>query len=61
MIIKASEVKKMVKEAERRMGKDAIEALDRHVNSMVEKLILQKDGGKKTIDAALVNFVFGKK
>jgi histone H3/H4 len=58
-MIKASEVRKAIKEGGRRCSKDAIAALDNHVKSLVDKLIADHNAGKKTIDAALVLYVCG--
>jgi len=58
-MIKASEVRKAIKEAGKRCSKDALVALDFHVQSLVEKLISEHNAGKKTIDASLVHYVCG--
>ena len=58
-MIKASEVRKAIKEGGKRCSKDAIEALERHVQGIVQKLIADHNAGKKTIDAALVNYHVG--
>lgn len=39
MIINAAQVKKIVKEKNRRTGKDFLLALDKHVNELVQKVI----------------------
>lgn len=58
-MIKASEVRKMIKEGGKRCSKDAIEALEHHVQSIVTRLIADHNFGKKTIDAALVHYHVG--
>ena len=58
-MIKVSEVRKAVKEGNKRIGKDAIEALKHHVETLVAKLISDHNAGKKTIDAALVHYHTG--
>jgi len=60
-IIKASEVKKILKEAGKRTSKDAIEALDHIVTEMVKKAGVDHNAGKKTVDGALIHFLFGKR
>jgi histone H3/H4 len=60
-MIKASEVRKTIKEGGKRCSKDAIEALDHYVGEIVKKLISEHNAGKKTVDAALVHFVCGGK
>ena len=58
-MIKASEVRKVIKEGGKRCSKDAIEALEHHVNGLVQKLVADHNGGKKTVDAALVHLHVG--
>jgi hypothetical protein len=58
-MIKASEVRKAIKEGGKRCSKDAIEALEHHVQTLVGKLIADHNAGKKTIDAALVIYHTG--
>lgn len=56
---KASEIKKTVKEAGKRTSKDFLSAFDNEVEKMLQKCISEHNGGKKTLDAALVRYMFG--
>jgi histone H3/H4 len=58
-MIKASEVRKAIKAGGKRCSKDAIEALNHHVETLVGKIIADHNAGKKTIDAALVHYYTG--
>ena len=58
-MVKASEVKKMVKEGNKRISKDAIEALEKCVIAKVSEAIKDENDGRKTLDAAVINKVFG--
>ncbi len=61
MLLKASEIKKMVKEGNKRCSKDFIAALDAKVSKMISRAIAEHNGGKKTLDAILVSYLFGDK
>lgn len=58
-LLKASEIKKMVKEGNKRCSKEFIEALDAAVAKKVAKCIAEHNAGKKTVDAGVVHMVFG--
>lgn len=60
MALTTSAIKAMAKEADKRVGKDFLEAWDR---LMVERLkeALAVDNGKKTLDASVAEQVLGKK
>lgn len=59
--IKASEVKKLIKESGKRTSKDFIQALDHYVEEMVKKAAAEHNGGKKTVDAGVAHLLFGKR
>jgi hypothetical protein len=61
MLVKQSEVKKIVKAAGKRTGKDFLEAFERYVAQRLEQAVKEHNGGKLTLDAATAAFVFGKK
>lgn len=50
MIINVAQVKKIVKEKNRRTGKDFIEALDKHVTEVVQKAVAL-ESKKMTLEA----------
>jgi hypothetical protein len=58
-LVKASEIKKMVKEGNKRCSKDFIAALDAAVAKKVMKCIADHNAGKKTLDAGVVHMIFG--
>jgi hypothetical protein len=59
--IKASEVKKAIKEGGKRGSKEFLAAFDHAVEQLLQKCIREHNGGKKTLDAALVRYVCGDK
>ncbi len=59
MVIKESVIKKMVKEKDRRIAKEALQAIDARLVKLIEKMIGTHNGGKKTIDTAVVTLTMG--
>jgi hypothetical protein len=57
-LLKASEVKKLVKEAGKRTGADFMPALDAAIHKKIQDCITFHNAGKKTLDASVVHFVF---
>jgi polyhydroxyalkanoate synthesis regulator phasin len=61
-VIKASEVKKIIKETNgKRTSKDFINRLDHLVTELVKKAALEHNGGKKTVDEGVANLLWGNK
>ena len=58
-LLKASEIKKLVKEGNKRCSKEFIAALEAAVAKKVAKCIAEHNGGKKTVDADVVHLHFG--
>lgn len=59
MVIKESVIKKMVKEKDRRIAKEALQAIDAKLVKLIEKMIETHNGGKKTIDTSVVTLTMG--
>jgi ribosomal protein S20 len=59
--IKASEIRKAIKEGGKRASKDFFPAFDHAVEQLLQKCIREHNAGKKTLDAALVKYVAGDK
>lgn len=60
MILKQSEVKKIIRAHGKRCKPAALEALNRFVTEKVEAICKNHNGGAKTIDEFLVAHYFGK-
>jgi len=58
MLLKASEIKNIIKEAGKRSGKDFMVAFNEKVEKDLQKAIAEHNGGKKTLDAAVVKFLW---
>jgi hypothetical protein len=54
--IKASLVRKVVKEHGKRVSKGYLTALDRHVYEKILKAVAVHNGGKKTLDTAVASY-----
>ena len=54
-----SKVKKLAASKGNRVGKDFLGALDRHIETLVEKACSEHNGGKKTLDFAVARFICG--
>lgn len=60
-LINDAAVRKLLKLYGRRVSKEALDVIHRHVVWSVLELALLKNGGKVTVDAELAHFVFGSK
>ena len=60
MYIVASKVKARAKEAGKRVGRDFLDRLNRHVEGVIEKALTTHNGNKKTLDATVADFILGK-
>lgn len=58
--IKPTLIRRLVNDHRRRVSAEFLEALDRHVATVVEKAISVHNGGKKTLDATVLAYVTGK-
>ena len=58
--IKASLVRRLVRDHHRRVSVEFLEALDRYVAETVEKSIAVHNGGRRTLDATVLAYVTGK-
>lgn len=54
-----AEMKKIVKAADKRTGKDFIEAFDAFMRRKLDECIKEHNAGKKTLDSAVVHLVCG--
>jgi len=59
MILKVSEVKKLVKEGDKRSSKEFVEAFDAYCQRQLGKLIADHNAGKKTLIAEQITLVLG--
>lgn len=55
--IKPSAVRKFLKERGRRCGKDFLHHLDRYLYEKLEEAARQHNGGRKTVDSGVANFI----
>lgn len=55
--VKVSGIKTLVKSNNKRVSKDFIDALDRHIRHKVQLACQVYNGGKKTLDATIAGFV----
>ena len=60
MLLKVSEIKNTVKEAGKRTSKDFITAFNAKVEADLKKAIAEHNGGLKTLNAALVQYLWNK-
>jgi len=60
-VIKASEVKRAIKEGGKRCSKEFIAAFDHQVTIKLQQCIKEHAGGKKTLDAGVAILIFGGK
>ena len=58
--LKPSLVRRLAHERNKRVSAEFVEALDRHVASLVERSCAVHNGGRKTIGAVVLSFVIGK-
>ena len=56
-VLTGSKVRRLVKENGKRCGNDFIAALDRQTVEKIVRCCMTANGGKKTLDAGLVNLV----
>lgn len=59
--IKASAVKKLIKENGKRTSNDFIEHLDRFVHMKILESVDIHNGGKKTVDRSVAGFILGNR
>lgn len=59
--VRASGVRKRVKENGKRCGRDFLDALDRHIESVVNRCCVQWNGARKTLDATIINLIIGRR
>lgn len=59
--IKSANVKKFCKSHGKRVSKDFLEALDRHMEKKLLQALTEHNGGKKTLDIALAGYILGNK
>ena len=59
--IRPTAVRKAVRRAGKRCGRDFLEALDRRVDAILSRAIQEHNGGRKTLDADVLNWVAGKR
>lgn len=59
-IINVARAKKLAKESGKKLSKDALDFLARHVNSVITQAAAQHNGGKE-IDATLLATIIGFK
>lgn len=60
MYIVASKVKARAKESGKRVGKDFLDRVNKHVEDIIEKSVATHNGNKKTLDATVADFVIGR-
>jgi len=58
MLLKASEIKNKIKESGKRSSKDFLAAFNDKVEKDLDKAIAEHNGGKKTLDASLVKYLW---
>jgi len=58
-ILKVSEVKKLVKEGDKRSSKEFIEAFDAYCQRQLNKLVADHNAGKKTLISDQIVHVLG--
>jgi len=61
MLLNQTHVRNRVKNNGKRISKEALFALNVHVEQVIDNACAQHNGGKKTVDATAVNFVLGGK
>jgi hypothetical protein len=60
--INTSAIKKFVKmQSGKRVGKDFLDALDRHIENKLLNSSREHNGGKKTLDSGVAGFHLGNK
>jgi len=60
MILKISEVRKIIRAHGKRVKPSALEALNRYTTERLEAACRQHNGGAKTIDEFVIAHAFGK-
>lgn len=58
--IRPSALKKLAKQSGKRVGSDFIAALDGHIERKMGEAIAEHNGGRKTLDAAIFGYIFGR-
>jgi hypothetical protein len=58
--IKPAAIKRLAKQRGKRIGKDFLAALDGHLERKVEQALEEHNGGRKTLDAAVFGYIFGR-
>ena len=58
--IMPTRVRALAHEHDRRISAAALDALDRYVASLLDRAASVHNGGKRTIDATVIDFVAGK-
>lgn len=58
--IRASGVRKLVKENDKRCGADFLNEIDLFVYEIVSRCIRQHNGSRKTLDRTVAQFITGK-
>lgn len=59
--ITVSNVKKFCKSHGKRVSKDFLEALDRHLEKKLLQAMAEHNGGKVTLDSAVAGYILGNK
>lgn len=59
MYLKASMIRALAKEKGKRIGKDFLDRLNRHVEAKIQEALAQHNGGRKTLDGVIADFVIG--
>lgn len=55
--VRVSKVKELCKSNNKRMSKEFLDSLDRHIRHKIELACKVHNGGKKTLDATVAGFV----
>lgn len=58
--IKPAALKRLAKQHGKRVGSDFIAALDGHIERKMGEAIAEHNGGRKTLDAAIFGYIFGR-
>lgn len=58
--IRPAAVKRLAKLSGKRVGSDFLQALDGHLERKMNEAIAEHNGGRKTLDAAIFGYIFGR-
>jgi len=61
MILKQSDIKTIIKDRNKRCSKEFMSAFNAHVEADLQRCLNEHNGGRKTLDAGVVRFLFPEK